>query len=451
MSFPRYPDYKDSGIEWLGEVPGHWELVRLKRIAAIQYGIGEPPKYHDDGTPLIRATNVNAGRISRDGLVFIDSDDIPANRITWLSPGDIIVVRSGAYTGDSAIIRSEHCPSIAGFDMVLHPDGCFPDFLQYALLSRYLKNHQIDLEKLRAAQPHLNAEELGHCLIVLPPLSEQATIAAFLDRETGKIDALVAEQEALIALLKEKRQAVISHAVTKGLDPAAPMKDSGIEWLGEVPGHWDVKRLKHIIGHSEGIQMGPFGGMLIDLEDEDTGYRVYGQQNTISGDFDFVTRWISQDRYSELLRYALSPGDIVLTRKGSLGHARLLGDDVQLGIIDSDTIRVRVDKDQIIPELLSLLFHNAPYIEVQINTTKRGAILSGLNTETVASLTIALPPRPEQVILTDHLRDRMKEIDLLHYEALRAIDLLKERRAALISAAVTGKIDVRGLVETQAA
>lgn len=209
---------KNSGIEWLGAVPEGWEVTSFKRIASIRYGIGEPPKYQEEGTPLIRATNVNAGLVTQEGMVFVNPDDIPEKRIIWLSAGDIIVVRSGAYTGDSAIIRSEHCPCIAGFDMVVHPNACLPFFLQYALLSTYLKNDQLDLEKTRAAQPHLNAEELGSCVVVLPPSKEQSAIVAFLDSETAKIDTLVGEARQAIGLLKERRSALISAAVTGKID-----------------------------------------------------------------------------------------------------------------------------------------------------------------------------------------------------------------------------------------
>ncbi len=209
---------KDSGVEWLGEVPEHWKQIELKRVASIQYGIGEPPRYNEYGTPLIRATNVSAGRITPEGMVFVDPADIPEKRIIWLEPGDIIVVRSGAYTGDSAIIKDEHCPSIAGFDMVVKPHDCVPEFLQYALLSHYLKSHQIDLERIRAAQPHINAEELGHCFLLLPLQYEQREIVAFLNHQTERFDMLMAQATRAIDLLRERRSALISAAVTGKID-----------------------------------------------------------------------------------------------------------------------------------------------------------------------------------------------------------------------------------------
>lgn len=209
---------KDIGVEWIGEVPAHWSIMQIKRLAKIKYGLGEPPKYRDEGTSLIRATNVDAGHIRAHGLVFIDPADLPENRIIWLAPGDIIVVRSGAYTGDSAIIRDEHCPCIAGFDMVLRVHGCASDFLQFALLSCYLKRGQLDLEKLRAAQPHLNAEELGASFVLLPPKMEQLAIVCFLQNATSKLDLLMAEAESAVALLQERRAALISAAVTGKID-----------------------------------------------------------------------------------------------------------------------------------------------------------------------------------------------------------------------------------------
>lgn len=203
-----------SGVQWLGEVPTHWSMVKIKRIAKIQYGIGEPPEYREHGVPLIRATNVRAGRIIYDGMVYVDPDDIPSTRIAWLSPGDIIVVRSGAYTGDSALIREEHSPSIAGFDMVLTPTHCDPEFLQYALLTSYMKQGQMDLEKLRAAQPHLNAGELGSCRILLPPRKEQREIVEFIDEELATIDTVLDRTVQSIIKLRELRSAFIAATVS---------------------------------------------------------------------------------------------------------------------------------------------------------------------------------------------------------------------------------------------
>ena len=225
---------KDSGVELLGEVPAHWYISNVKRVATIRYGIGEPPQYHPEGMPLIRATNVHAGKLFSQGLVFVDPAEIPARRIVWLEPGDIVVVRSGAYTGDSAIIPNEYGPCIAGFDMVLRCHSARPDFIQFALLSKYLKEGQLDLEKMRAAQPHLNAEELGACMLVLPGMEEQIRIVEFLQIRCAKFDILMTEAAQAKSLLQERRSALISAAVTgkidlRGWQPPASASTSELE------------------------------------------------------------------------------------------------------------------------------------------------------------------------------------------------------------------------------
>lgn len=209
---------RDSGVEWLGEVPAHWLITPLKYVSTIRYGIGEPPQYMSEGVPLVRATNIRSGRISNENLALVNPDDIPANRIVWLEGGDIIVVRSGAGTGDSSIIPEEYAGSIAGFDMVVKATKCKAEFLGHALLSNYVRSNQIDLEKTRAAQPHLNAEELGACFILLPPDDEQMEIAQYIDRAHLKLDVLMLQAEKAEILLRERRTALISAAVTGKID-----------------------------------------------------------------------------------------------------------------------------------------------------------------------------------------------------------------------------------------
>jgi type I restriction enzyme S subunit len=215
-------------------------------------------------------------------------------------------------------------------------------------------------------------------------------------------------------------------------------KDSGVEWLGEVPAHWSVTRVKYV---ASSIQIGPFGGMLLDLSAEDTGYKVLGQENTISGDLTRGRRWVSKQRYDELGAYQVRPGDLLLTRKGSVGNAHLVTHLPQPSIIDSDSIRVRVHEDVSTAELLAMLLHEAPYVAEQIEGTKRGAILAGLNSQTIANLYLLLPPLPEQNQVLNFLFSRFREIDALIAEQARLIELLKEKRQAVISHAVTKGLD----------
>ena len=455
MSFPRYGSYRDSGLECLGELPSHWSTAPLKRLGSIRYGIGEPPSYHDEGVPLIRATNVDHGQISPVGMVFVDPAEIPEKRILWLREGDIIVVRSGAYTGDSAIICSEHTPAIAGFDMVIRPTVCEPKFLQYALLSSYLQDGQIELERLRAAQPHLNAEELGSCTVALPEPQEQRTIAAFLNRETAKIDALVEAQRRLIELLKEKRRAVISHAVTKGLNPSAPMKDSGVEWLGEVPAHWTKMRLK---GLSASFCDGPFGSGLKSEHYVDDGVRVARLQNIKANAFDGSDAAFIDTGYfeKELARHDVQPGDVLLAGLGDerniVGRSCVAPDDIGPAMVKADCFRFRLQASANPYFVSNQLSAGATFAAGMMSS---GSTRSRIPLSVMADRIVTLPDTEEQAHIVQHIGALTAQIEILAEQAGRSIALLSERRAGLISAAVTGKIDVRGLAavseEAQAA
>lgn len=209
---------KPSGIEWLGDIPEHWEVKRIKRIGTIRYGLGEPPEYVADGVPFIRATDIKRGKIEMEFVRKVDRSDVPWSRRPELSEGEILVVRSGAYTGDSAIVTREIAGCIAGYDMVLTVTNASARFIAWVFLAKYMLQGQIHLSRLRAAQPHLNAEELGSFILVTPPTEEQRAIADYLDRETAKLDRMMEKVEAAIEKLQEYRTALITAAVTGKID-----------------------------------------------------------------------------------------------------------------------------------------------------------------------------------------------------------------------------------------
>ncbi|WP_404439812.1 restriction endonuclease subunit S [Stutzerimonas chloritidismutans] len=441
MSFPAYPGYKHSEVELLGEFPDHWTLKRFKNVfgeraerstdgteellsVSAYFGIKPRSETLDEGDHLSRAESLEGYKVCQAGDLVINI------MLAWN--------RGLGFSWQRGIVSPAYC-------VFYVTDGSVPKFLDYLVRSdeciRYFKTHSAGIMDSRL---RLYPESFGRLFTAIPPPCEQTQIARFLDHETARIDALIEEQQRLIELLKEKRHAVISHAVTKGLDPTVPMKDSGVEWLGEVPVHWAIKRLKQLVLDAAGIQMGPFGGMLVDLDDSDTGYKVYGQENTISGDFSSGNRWVPESRYFALSNYHLEVGDIVLTRKGSLGNCRRVSLLPQAGIIDSDTIRVRVQDQMMNPDYLELLLHEAGYISIQLSLVKRGAILSGLNSEIIANLVIVVPPPDGQEELLLEIKAASSKFDQGISDCEYAVGLLRERRSALISAAVTGKIDVRG-------
>ncbi len=411
--YKPYPAYKDSGVEWLREVPEHWNRKRLKQISRIRYGLGQPPREISNGLPLIRATNVVRGHISEENMVTVDPEDVPIGRDAFLSEGEIIVVRSGAYTADSAIIPKAYEGAVAGYDMVVTVNDASAEFVAIALLCTYVRDGQLVTSSMRSAQPHLNAEELGSAIILLPPLSEQRAIAAFLDRETARIDALVAKKERLIELLQEKRTALISHAVTKGLDPDVPMKDSGVEWLGEIPAHWEVKRLKRlafmqastaITGDDIGAEgdYPVFGG---------NGVRGYTSSFTHEGEFPLIGR---QGALCGCVNFATG-------KFWASEHAVVVRSNAGVN-----------------PNWLAKLLE-----VMSLNQYSQSAAQPGLSVETIGPLAVPVALKDEQRAIAVFLDRETAKIDTLVAKVREAIDRLKELRTALISAAVTGKIDVR--------
>ncbi|CAG4911211.1 unnamed protein product [Acidocella sp. C78] len=292
----------------------------------------------------------------------------------------------------------------------------------------------------------LSSDALGSFRVCSPPLDEQRAIAAFLDRETAKIDALIAEQERLIALLQEKRQAVISQAVTKGLDPTVPMKDSGAAWMGMVPAHWAVTRFGNLV---RDIKAGPFGSALTKDIYVHSGYRVYGQEQVIPGDFSIGDYYIDEEKYQELKNYAVCSGDILISCVGTFGKIAIVPPGIEPGIINPRLIRVRFQPD-VMPEYAQIVL-KSPIAFNQMAMLSRGGTMDVINIGTLKSLVLPIPSMEEQQKICTFVSCAEQRTQSLVDEASRAIALLRERRAALISAAVTGKIDVRDVAGAEPA
>lgn len=404
-----------------------YELKRLKYVARLQYGESLSSDHRDDsGSIPVFGSNGIVGYHSR-----------PNTQHPM-----IVVGRKGSYGQVTYSQLPGFCIDTTYF---VDNRSCREDlrWLYYALQTLGLDSFSQD-----TGVPGLSREHAYEKVLPVPVKSVQLAIANFLDTKTSAIDNLIRKKERLIEVLQEKRQAVITRAVTMGLNPSVPMKDSGILGVGTIPVSWDIKRLKHLaLRRGSGIQMGPFGSMLTNVLPFDSGYKLYGQQNTLRSDFSVGSRWLDERTFHELIHYAITPGDILLTRKGSIGNACIAPDNIQTGIADSDTIRVRLDKDFIYTEFIGLVLNGAKYINDQILMNKRGAVLVGLNTTTISELTIAVPSLEEQHEIVGYLKSRLAKIDSTIQAIENQCGQLKSYRQTLITAAITGKIDVRQYVE----
>ncbi len=277
------------------------------------------------------------------------------------------------------------------------------------------------------------------CLICSnPPKVEQEKIVYFLDHETAKIDTLIDKQQQLIQLLKEKRQAVISHAVTKGLNPNAPMRDSGVEWLGEVPEHWGVSKFKFLCKR---IIAGPFGSSIVKDMYVRKGYKVYGQEQVIPNDFTIGDYYITEKDYLVLSRYKIDEGDVLISCVGTFGKIAVFPKGAEAGIINPRLIKAEISNEHnpyYVRELLK-----SEMVFKQFELLSRGGTMGVINIAILSEILTAVPPANEQQKIVEFINLKKKNFSNLIGKANIAVQLLQERRTALISAAVTGKIDVR--------
>ena len=455
MRYPAYPKYKESGVQWLGKVPEGWNIKRGRHIGTLIGSISsvetEPNMDETEfngSMPFAKVDDLN----QIDGTLKLTHTRARVRGCNAPKETFILFPKRGAaiFTNKVAIVDQPMCFDTNLMGWRIQPSLC-TKYVAYCLIARRLDDLADVSTVPQINNKHINPERFPH-----PPLSEQETIADFLDRETGRIDTLTSKKRALIARLKEKRTALISQTVTKGLpaeaarefgiEPHTRFKDSGIEWQGEVPEGWVVKKLKYFASNKGGggIQIGPFGGMLTEVLYGDEGdFKVYGQENTLSGDFARGQRWLNGKQYAALSNYHIYAEDILFTRKGSIGGCCVVPTDIQPGIIDSDTIRLRVNRSAVTIPFILYAFRFSAYLQSQVQEMKRGAILSGLNTSTIANLLFMLPPLSEQTAIADYLDRETGKIDNLTAKVEAAIERLQEYRTALITAAVTGKIDVR--------
>ena len=289
----------------------------------------------------------------------------------------------------------------------------------------------------------MNQEKTKKIYVSVPPLPEQRAIASFLDSETSKIDALVAEQRRLIELLKEKRQAVISHAVTKGLNPNAKMKDSGIEWLGDVPEEWRVTPIGHLTenlsyGFTNPMPTADEGPLMLTANDVDYGRVKYES-----------ARFTTLDAYTNLLTAKSRPrkGDILITKDGTLGRVAI--HNGQLACINQSVASLRLRKEVVSPQFITSCLLANVYQDRMIFEAG-GTTIKHIYISRLAKMPIAYPGMNEQSRIVAYLGSETVKFDALITEAQRATKLLQERRTALISAAVTGKFDVRNYKEAAA-
>ncbi|WP_336756463.1 restriction endonuclease subunit S [Aeromonas hydrophila] len=433
-----YPEYKDSGVEWLGTIPTHWEMWKLAHAYEV-IGSGTTPPTNEEGWFGDGIPWVTTGEL-REIIIEQTSKCITYEALNVFSAlrvhpaGSVVIAMYGATIGRLGILGVNATTNQACCVLTcsIHLDNKYVFY--------WLQAFRDDIVRLSSGggQPNINQEKVASLKISAPDERHQRTISAFLDYETARIDRLIAQQQRLIELLKEKRQAVISHAVTKGLNPDAPMKDSGIEWLGQVPEHWVVTALKRYWGVVDCKH--------ITAEFIDDGIPLASIREVQSWEVDLSNaKQTSEEYYNALIDGGRIPenGDIIYSRNATVGEAArvtaehprfAMGQDVCL----LKRIRKCIDTDFFMYQLKSRI------ISYQLDTLMVGSTFKRINVDDIRNFVVVIPPEDEAVAIRSYLNDFDRKYKNIEQSASRQVSLLQERRTALISAAVTGKIDLRG-------
>jgi type I restriction enzyme S subunit len=427
MKFPPYPRYKESGFECYGQVPSNWLVERIDRLFSQRR---EEPLPEDRLVSAFITGEVTLRDNKTDNIIKNSGYEIGYKRIR---KGDLVISGMNAHLGGLGISDSDGKGSPV--NLVLKPvtdleRNFFSYLLRHLAKSQYIKSL---VNTIRFNSSDFKSQDLKSIFVLVPPIEEQKAIAEFLDAETLKIDELIGKQERLIALLQEKRQALISHAVTKGLNPNAPMKNSGIEWLGEIPEHWTALPLKRK------LKVTDCKHHTVSFVEE--GFPVASIKEVRNGYLDLSNAKRTTEKEYLFLIEGRTPqkGDIIYSRNATVGAAAYvnteekfcMGQDVCL--ITSDNLDNRFFWYQFQSNL----------IVNQLNSLLLGATFNRINVADIKEFVVCSPSLNEQKELVEYLDHQTAKIDALKGKARQAIELLQEHRTALISSAVTGKIDVR--------
>lgn len=455
----RYEKYKDSGSAWIGEIPDSWEATTFRYFINIltdytangSFGdLSKNVEYigHKSYARLIRLTDLREDLNNANG-VWVNEKAYNYLSKSSLYGGELLLANVGAYSGYSCIMPKVDYPATLAPNMFLikqYKKDLNTKYLWHLLSSKMFFNY-LQIVALSSAQPKLNKENIRQTPIVIPPIIEQEQIAKYLDWKCGEVDRIVEVRERQIKLLAELRTSVISRAVTRGLNPNAPLKDSGIEWIGQIPEHWEVFPIKHLCRNEKySIKTGPFGTQLKGDDLQESGdVRVYNQKNVIYGCFDDVRFYVSNQKAERLKSFYTQPNDFLITSRGTIGRAAIIPNDFEMGILHPCLIALRLSKYKVLNKWLLYFVNDTDCFKTGIQLASNATTIEVIYTETLKNTPVAIPSITEQQQIADYLDKKTAEIDSTINKFKVQIDKLKEYRQALITEVVTGKIDVRGI------
>lgn len=445
----KYGEYKFSEY-FKTDLPIRWNEKRLgfiseqEKSSFVDGPFGSDLKtsdYEDSGVPLIQLNNIRDSKHLLQNMKFVTEEKKQSLIRHVAKPGDVVIAKMAEPVARSAIVADEYDEYVIVADCVkMTPNLRLIDlrFLVWAINCDFVRINA-ELVSTGTTRIRINLGELKKLKIPYPSEAEQQQIAAFLDHETAKIDRLIEKQQQLIELLKEKRQAVISHAVTKGLNPKAPLKPSGVEWLGDVPEHWEVCQLKF---NTTKLQTGPFGSQLHAEDYVENGIPLINPAHIINGEIrPDASSAVDEPTRNRLSRLVLQEGDLLLARRGELGRCAVVKKENEGWLCGTGSLIATLSTKM--HPMYAYMLISSEAVKVELSLESKGSTMDNLNTETLGRIRLPVPPTIEQTQILDEVELVSGKFAELETLATTQVRLLQERRTALISAAVTGKIDVR--------
>lgn len=439
MKWQAYPKYKDSDVEWLGKIPEEWEINRIKHTTYVKGRIGwkglKSDEFIDEGPYLLTGTDFDKGRINWHRSYHVSEERYKEDPYIQLKENDLLITKDGTI-GKVAIVKNlpgKACLN-SGIFVTRPTKKEYITSYMYWLLNSEVFSRFIDYTKTGTTISHLYQNVFVEFAFPRPSITEQHTIAAFLDCETSRIDNLISKKERQIELLQEKRASLISHAVTKGLDPNAKMKDSHVKWLGKIPEHWNVKRLKYLSSvNDETLEENTnpdYEILYVDISNVDA---VLGIKRKVNMAF---------KNAPSRARRKVKHGDIIVSTVRTYLKAITPIDNPESNLIVSTGFAVIRPICEFDSKFASFVLRASYFVDTVVANSV-GVSYPAINASELITLYIALPPIPEQHDISKFLDHEMGRIDALIEKIRKSIDMLHEYRTALTSAAVTGKIDVR--------
>ena len=428
----------NSGVPWLKEIPVDWKVERGKNVLVLQK---RPVRDNDEVVTCFRDGEVILRSLRRtEGFTMSDKEI----GYQGINEGDIVIHGMDGFAGAMGVSKStgKGSPVL----VVCTPKyDANPQYIIYHLRALAMTDVFIALATgIRERSCDLRWNKVSELEFILPSSSEQRKIADFLDRKCSEIDEMVALQEKVIEELKAYKQSVITEAVTKGLNPDVPMRDSGIEWIGQIPEHWGVCRVKDcLLNTKNNLRVGPFGSALSGNDICDTGeYWIYNQRTVLDGNFSTNNSFVTKEKYKELESFRVFPNDILITTRGSIGKIAIVPSDAPIGILHPCIIRFVIDESRYISRLLKRIFNESDFVLKQLRYQSNSTTIEVIYSYTLRNITLPNIPITEQQAIANYLDEKCADIDSLIQTKQEKIDSLKEYKKSIIYEYVTGKREV---------